>query len=391
MVGTHALTTTRHAGGDALLRRLLTRGWEFDFSQAVWLLERYATERLPVGHRGPVGGEAFRFRPHVSVGFPPTDVRRISSCGDPRSEEGFYRIDVTFMGLYGVSTPLPLHYAIDVLRGVEAPNTSPVERAGDTGSERAGASEQESDTTPTRDFLDILHHRVISLFYRSLLKYRYDRQFGLSGRDVLTDYLLWLVGCPRSYGESALGLSPLRMVRYAGVLTQRPKSATTLEGILSDYWDGLPIQVEQCVGRWVPLHAKDMNSIGLCNSRLGEDLTVGEQVYDLNGTFNVAVGPVDWATYESLLPDGRRFAETRSLVQLYCPDPLSFTIEVRLQAKQVPQMRLSSDVETGRLGYTSWGRTDEMPETSVIFDTTGPRPLEGQAALREESAEAVAA
>lgn len=388
MVDSQSATTMRSASGDALLERLLIRGWEFDFFTAVWLLERYAADRLPVGHRGPVGAEAFRFRPCVSMGFPSTDVRRITPCGDPEGKESFYRVDVTFMGLYGVSTPLPLHYAIEILRSVEAPSRKQGEQTEAPSTDRAATSEQESDSTPTRDFLDIFHHRLISLFYRSRLKYRYDMQFGMTGRDALTEYLLWLVGCPQSYGESGLGLSPIRMIRYAGALTQHPKSATTLEGILSDYWDGLDIRVGQCVGRWVPLSAADMNAIGAANFTLGTDLTVGEQVYDLNGAFNVVVGAVDWDTYLSFLPDGCAFAETRSLVQLYCSDPLAFTIEVRLHANEIPEMRLSSEADAGRLGYTSWVRTDEIPETSVTFESTTAGPLEGDGALTEASAEA---
>lgn len=388
MADAHAATATQSASGDALLERLLTRGWEFDFFPAVWLLERYASDRLPVGHRGPVVKEAFRFRPEVSVGFPSTDVRQITQCGEPVDREGFYQVDVTFMGLYGVSSPLPLHYSIDILRTVEPRGETVDEPVEGAAANRLPPPLQESNPTPTRDFLDVFHHRLISLFYRSWLKYRYDKQFGATGRDVLTGYLMWLVGCPSGFGESDLGLSPVRMIRYAGVLTQHPKSSATLEGVLSDYWGGLPIRVEQCVGRWVPLSAADMNVVGLANSTLGVDLTVGEQVYDLNGTFNVVLGPVDWETYQAFLPDGLAFAETRSLVRLHCCDPLGFTVEVRLLEDQVPQMALSSEPQAGRLGYTSWVRTDQMGAVSVTFESTTTMPLEGEAKQREGSAEA---
>ena len=65
----------------------------------------------------------------------------------------------------------------------------------------------------------------------------------------------------------------------------------------------------------------------------------------------------------------------KSLVQLHCHDPLDFTIEVRLGAEQIPQMGISSGADTGRLGYTSWVRTDEIGETSVTFESTTPMPL----------------
>lgn len=372
--------TTGTRSGGPILERMLTRGWEFDFFQAAWLLERYCSDRMPVGGRGPVAQEGLRLRPHVSLGFPSTDVRRISECHDPAGGPSFYRLDVTFMGLYGVSTPLPLHYAIDVLRAVDrqqGPSAGETEPAATDG-ERAAAVD--SGSTPTRDFLDILHHRLLSLFYRSWTKYRYDVSFGLPERDSITGYLLNLIGCPPGLDESVLGVPPIRLIRYAGNLTQHPMSAVGLEGILSDYWEGIEIHVEQFVGRWVPLSPEDMNRTGLANSSLGSDLIIGEQVYDLSGAFNITLGPVDWETYLRFLPDGECFAQTRSIVQLSCTDPLAFTLEVKLRAGEVPEMQLWSDDRAARLGYTSWVRTDELSETSVIFDATSEPPTGSGAA-----------
>ena len=184
-----------------------------------------------------------------------------------------------------------------------------------------------------------------------------------------------------------LGVPPIRLIRYAGNLTQHPTSAVALEGVLSDYWEGIEIHVQQFVGRWVPLSLDDMNSTGLTNSSLGSDLIVGEQVYDLSGAFNITLGPVDWETYQRFLPDGECFVQTRSLVLISCSDPLAFTLEVKLQAGEVPEMQLWSDDRAARLGYTSWVRTDELSETSVVFDATSVPPKQGVAAAGVAAAE----
>lgn len=349
-----------------LIDRLLAHGCEFSFFQAVWLLERFCRGRAPVGERGPVSQEALRFRPDVSVAFPSTDLRRVTAQREPGQDEPSYRLDVTFLGLYGVATPLPLHYAIDILRNVDAAEQSVAEESGAATAERTAMPG--TGCTPDRDFLDLLHHRLISLFYRSWTKYRHHVTFDMPHRDVVTSYLLWLIGCQPGWDEALLGVQPLRMVRYAGLLTQHPRSASSLEGLLRDYWDGLPVDVEQFVGRWVAIKPADLNNLGLANSSLGENLTVGEQVYDISGAFNIRVGPVDWQTYGQFLPDGPGFGKTRAIVQMYCPDPLAFTVEARLAANQVPEMCLTSNEDSARLGYTSWVRTGELPETSVTFD-----------------------
>lgn len=388
-MGSPADGTSSDRGGP-LLDHMLTEGWKFDFFKAVWLLERLCAGATPVGARGPASGEAIRFRPHIAVGFPPTDLRRVEARPGADDAETTYRLDVTFMGLYGVSTPLPLHYAVDMLRSVDPYPLAAEAAAEEAASDRLPSSVKVTDTNPTRDFLDIFHHRLISLFYRAWAKYRYDVTFPMPERDLITDYLLWLIGHSRASDEDLLGVCPIRMLRYAGVLTQHPRSSAMLEGVLTDYWDGLPVEVEQFRGRWVPLGDTDKNRIGLANCRLGVDLTVGDQVYDLSGAFNVAVGPVDWQTYLSFVPDGDSFARTQALVELYRADPLSFNVEVRLRAGQVPETGLSSDEAAGRLGYTSWVRTEEMPETSVVFDATRAAPGGGGAEAKEQPVRAEA-
>jgi len=380
------VTTSKPLPADpASLDRLLSHGWTFDFFQAVWLLERASEGLVPVGERGPVAREGFRFRPDLSIAFPATDVRRIERREDRVGDTAYYLVEVTFMGLYGVSTPLPLHYAVDVLRSVDGSAAVSVEGGPQGPSSATDRSAPGVRATPLRDFLDIFHHRLISLFYRSWLKYRYDRAFGAPNRDAITDYLLWLIGCPRSYDRETLGVPPLELLRYAGALTQHPRSAATLEGVLFDYWLGLPVTVEQCVGRWVAIAPADQNRIGLANSRLGESVTIGEEVYDLSGSFNITVGPMDWSTYLMFLPGEACWAETCSLVRLYCCDPLSFTLELSLRAAEAPPTRLSSGVTAGRLGFTTWLRTADLPATSVTFGTSAGNRLASRGEPREDS------
>lgn len=347
--------------GRRVLDRLMSRGWEFSFFQAVWLLDRHHADRIPVGHRGPVSREGIRFRPDIGLGFPATDVRRISGCHAPDGTT-FHRIESTFMGLYGVETPLPLHYAVQILKSVEK------SRQRDESMPERDAAASEAESSPARDFLDVLHHRAISLFYRAWTKYRYHVNYGAAGRDAITEYLLLLVGLQPTWGGGLLGVEPQRMIRYAGLLTQRPRSAAALEGMLTDFFGGLATKITQSVGRWVPLGNADLNRAGLGNCRLGVDLTVGEEVYDLNGAFRMTFGPVDWPSFQEFLPTGQAFSKARALARLFCTDPLAFEIEVRLRAGEVPEMQLTGDDRAPRLGFTSWVRTDDLPETSVVFE-----------------------
>jgi type VI secretion system protein ImpH len=349
-------------GSNKLLTRLAERGWEFSFFQAVWLLERAFPDRIGPGQRGPIRSEGIRFRPDLSMGFPATDVRRVSRCKGPDGGD-YFRVEPTFIGLYGVATPLPLHYAVRVLKSVES-----VTREGAPGPQTE-AKREDPGSSRIRDFLDLLHHRVISLFYRAWAKYRYYATFGMPGRDAITPYLLGLIGLHPSWDKPLLGISPVKMIRYAGLLTQRPRGAAGLEGLLRDFFVDVPARLRQLIGRWVSLRETDLCRVGMANSSLGVDTIAGEQVYDLSGAFRLSFGPVDWETYHSFLPDGSRFAQACSLARLYCTDPLAFTIEVTLRAGEVPEMHVASE-GGARLGFTSWVRTADLPETSVIFEAS---------------------
>jgi len=297
------------------------------------------------------------------MGFPASDVRRIGRDRGASDGTDRFTVDCTFMGLYGVSTPLPLHYAVDVLRAVESA-TDETRRA-DGASQRPDES---PDGSPVRDFLDVFHHRLLSLFYRARAKYRYHLSFVLPQRDRLTPFLKLLIGCAEGWQKEQIGVEPIRLIRYAGLLTQHPLSAAGLEGILNDYWPDVEVSVGQFVGRWVALEPHDWNRLGRRNCRLGGDLIVGEQVFDRSGAFDIVVGPMDWPTYCSFLPISNRFAETVSLTRYACSDPLAFRITLRLAERQVPEARLASDDSAARLGYTCWLRTDEVPATQVVFE-----------------------
>ena len=133
----------------------LTKGFfEFDFFQAVRVLERLSLKRTPVGFDGPPAEEVARFRAHLSMSFPPS---QIIALDPPNEERSSPLLTVTFMGLYGPSGVLPTHYTqllMDLVRDVRGP-----------------------ERRSLRDWLDLFDHRFISLFYRAWEKYRFHLKY----------------------------------------------------------------------------------------------------------------------------------------------------------------------------------------------------------------------
>jgi predicted component of type VI protein secretion system len=99
-----------------------------------------------------------------------------------------------------------------------------------------------------------------------------------------------------------------------------------------------------------------------------------------------------WDAYLSFLPDGTRAAQTRALIRYYCMDPLACTLELSIRAGEVPSLRIGSDESAGRLGFTSWVRTDVLGEVSVQFanGASAARPHGDRFAAGQRGREAAA-
>lgn len=337
----------------ALIRRILSRQRDFDFYQLLHLLEQFFPDVTPIGRHGPVDGERIRIRPDLNLNFPAGDIASIEWLDGKAIVPDRLLITTTFMGLYGTNSPLPTHFTERLMSYKDDPD------------------EYDKDDRE-RGFLDLLHHRIYSLLYRVWVKYRYYVTFHGDGNDNISQVVRGLLGIGTACGANTLGdrlkqVHPVRLFRYVGAFSQRPRTAGGLEGIIRDWLGGESTVVIACVGRWLRIEPSDQNRMGLGKCSLGSDFLTGERIFDRSGKFRVQLGPVDYATFEQFLPDQPKAATLAELVRLYLDDPLDFDIEVILKGEQVPEMPASAVGSVGRLGYTTWLRSKPTPDKSVIF------------------------
>ena len=119
------------------------------FFQAVRYLER-APGAPRVGREGPASKEVLRLRPSLSLAFAPSDIEGAESLPATAERPARARLTTRFLGLYGVTSPLPTHY-----------------------SERLWENVTHEGQTRLREFLDIFHHRLLSFLYRSWTRHHY--------------------------------------------------------------------------------------------------------------------------------------------------------------------------------------------------------------------------
>ena len=314
---------------------LFSRGYRFDFFQAVRLLTRLYPDRKPIGRSAAPSDELVRLRSLLSLAFPPSAISEIRRpLGD-----GPVEMLVAFMGLTGPMGVLPRHYTELLLERVHAKDFA------------------------FRDFLDLFNHRLISLFYRAWEKHRcvigYEQT--LIGRqpDRFAQLLFSLMGLGTEEVRARLGDTDQRVLRYAGLLGQRPRSATALERCLSDYFE-VPVTTKQFVGMALPLPEDEWTRLGSpgANNILGQTALIGTTIWDQQAKFVLRVGPLDLSGFTRLLPSGTAYRRLTQFTKLFAGPELDFSVNPVLKAEHVPECRLDDSPQVApRLGWTTWLKT----------------------------------
>jgi type VI secretion system protein ImpH len=338
------MAANRRETAVTLSRVLRQNSRSFSFFKLVEMLEAAVPGSAPVGYQGPIEQEVLRFRPNASLGFPSGDVESIEAVSTTEGDRlPCFQMTVNFLGLYGPASPLPAFYTEDILGAADAAECS------------------------RRDFLDVFHHRLISLFYRCWKKYRYYALYQLGAQDLFSQRIFALLGLRDPQVRRFAELNWVRLLPFAGLLSMRSRSATTIAMVLSSYFEGLPVQVRQFIRRWVVIHESQRAYLGRQGCTLGEDLTLGARVADCAGKFRLALGPLGFADFLTYLPQGVRHRPLRELVQFMLSEQLAFDIELQLRSEEVPPLRLGAESPC-RLGWSIWlgAPSPERPATVLL-------------------------
>lgn len=270
--------------------------------------------------------DRLEFQANPSLGFPGSDIHSVQFF----EENGVLRarLRINLIGLFGAGSPLPAFY----------------------GEQALGDSE---DGNPTRDFLDLFHHRLQRLLLPIWQKYRYHARFESGALDALSHRLFALIGLGGAELRQAEELNWKRLLPYLGLLSLRAHSAALIEAVLRYYFKHADLFIEQCLERQVEILEEQRNRLGLANSRLGEDLVLGEQVRDRSGKFRVHIRELDWERFHEFLPIGTGYQPLCALVRFTLRDPLDYDLRLELRHDAIRELRIGAQ-NPCRLGWTSW-------------------------------------
>jgi type VI secretion system protein ImpH len=332
-----------HVAEAPIEQQLRQRPWTFQFFQAVRLLQLMRSGRQTVGGFGRPEDETVRFSTASALGFPASQIQGIDW-----SDEDLPRLIVNFLGLTGPSGVLPYCYTELLL-------------------ERARAKDQ-----TLQAFLDVFHHRLISLFYSAWEKYRFWVTYERGEADRFSHYLLDLIGLGTPKLQDRQAVADQAMLYYAGLFSQQPRSAAALGQILEDYFD-VPVEIEQFAGSWYRLDRDAQCTLGESegySEQVGVGVVVGDAVWDQQSRARIRLGPLTLAQYRDFLPDGTAFEPLCALTRFFSNDQFDFEVQLILRRDQVPSLGLApGDVPAPQLGWVSWITTrpvDRDPDETIL-------------------------
>ena len=270
--------------------------------------------------------DQLEFQANPGLGFPGHDIDRVEFFVEHGQLRARLRLNV--LGLCGAGSPLPAFYAEQALADSVGGN-------------------------PTRDFLDLFHHRLHRLMLPIWRKYRYRACFQDGASDGFSEQMFALIGLGGRHIRGAAQLDCKRLLPYLGLLSLRAHSAALIETVLRYYFKHSRLFIEQWVERTVLIAHQQRNRLGGANSRLGHDQVLGHRVADRSGKFRVHVQGLEWQRFHDFLPTGPDFQALCSLVRLTARDPLEYDLRLVLAEGEIRPLHLGQH-NLCRLGWTSW-------------------------------------
>ncbi|EMS1063081.1 type VI secretion system baseplate subunit TssG [Providencia stuartii] len=305
-----------------------------NFYRFCQLIEQTSEHFPPLGSTQDPKNDSIRFRPHRGMGFPATEIKGVDK-DDRYRESEIPSIRTTFLGLYGVTSPLPTAYLDDI-------------------------SQHRDGTEALTDFLDIFNHRLTTQFYRIWRKYSYPATFIAGGKDETSQYLYGLIGLGIP-GCAQHVQTPLS--RFLALLGTMRLPTRTSEGVISL----IKLLAPKTTAQVVPHDPRRIEQQSTTSLSCKQPMTLenkpvlGQYAIDANSQILIKLHTKDIDEAKGWLPDGQIYQDLMALLHVYLGSRVNARLCLTLPRKLLPDATLSTKANYG----VQLGRTAVMRPFSV--------------------------
>lgn len=353
------METTVREKGSALKKYIQGQYSTTNFFQYVRMLEglnsygsKHGDEDVayPVGYAWPLNCEVVNFTTHLSYQFPKSSISNVSwPSADAINKRP--KIEVTFMGLDGVSGCLPDVYTKLVIK------------------------QNQLNNFPLGRFFNTFNHRLVSLYYRAWEKNQFyvdfERKRRLDKRDdMLTEILDCLSGFGHPSLKNKLPINQDSLLHFVGTFSQQPHNAINLSRMLSNFF-GIDIKMEQFIGSWAKLTDSQRTRLPGKSCPKGQynllsiNAVLGTKTWSSQGHFRLIAGPLSKEKFDNLLPVGTDIKGFVEMVRSFIGPELTFELQLELVEKDIPSCKLSR-LGPPRLSWNTWLASDNNRNGSAV-------------------------
>ncbi|MBL7636552.1 type VI secretion system baseplate subunit TssG [Atlantibacter hermannii] len=307
-----------------------------NFYRFCQLLEKRDPTRPPLGSTTHPADDPVRFRPWPGMGFPVSELKAIET--DEENPDAPPTVRTTFMGLYGVDSPLPTTYLDDITQ------------------RREGHEALEA-------FLDIFNHRILTQFYRIWRKYSYPATFEAGGKDSTSQSLLGLIGMGIPGTESHVATPVSRFLALLGIMRQPGRTAEGVQALVRLLAPKTRATVTPHCLRPVRI-SQPMGFYGDADFLLDGHTVLGDEITEANSQLRIALYATNIQEAQGWLPEGQIYKDFLVLLRVYLGWRYKARIELTVPTHLLPGPELGD--ERFLLGLTGVLGADDASAHNAI-------------------------
>ncbi|OXM29452.1 type VI secretion system baseplate subunit TssG [Salmonella enterica] len=321
-----------------LTERLAADISRINFYRFCQLLEQNAPQTPALGSTANPADDPVRFRPHPGMGFPVSELKAVEN--DPE-QASLPTVRTTFLGLYGVDSPLPTAY-LDYI------------------------TQRQDGHEALTAFLDIFNHRFITQYYRIWRKYNYPASFEAGAVDNISRCLLGLIGLGIPGSENHIATPVSRFLALLSVMrlpTRTAEGITALVGLLAPLTkatviphDPRPVVLSEPSGLFTA------SRIGLKTRAL-----LGKSGTDVNSQLLLKLYTEDADEARGWLPGGQLHTDLLVLLRVYLGWRCQARLQLTLPVSLLPPAQLGKQrVQISRTGILRASFATPATETVTV-------------------------
>ncbi|QCR36017.1 type VI secretion system baseplate subunit TssG [Nissabacter sp. SGAir0207] len=284
-----------------------------NFYRLCQILEKQHRQRPPLGSTTHPSDDPVRFSPHPGMGFPISELKAVEySEGNATPPV----IRTTFMGMYGVDSPLPTLYLDDI-------------------------SQRREGHEALQAFLDIFNHRILTQFYRIWRKYSYPVTFQAGGGDALSQSLLGLAGLGIPGTEKHVAAPLSRFLALLGPLHLPGRTEGGIRAVVQLLAPQTEVTVSPHSLRRVPI----AQPLGFTEEGIVLDgnTPLGDEMMDANSQLLIALHTESEQEAKAWMPDGQLFQDLVAMLRVYLGWRYTANITLTISTHLLPPPQLGTE------------------------------------------------